>query len=110
MDLVYTTLNSITNIIQPYLNEVALTLLATLLVVYGDILNRHIKKLVRPYHFVLRTAVFIFVCAFGYGLLIVFLTPFVKSTLMQVPPLYRGSAIIGIFCMLGWMAENRRYI
>ncbi len=78
--------------------------------VFGDTFNKHIKRIISPYHFVIRTLIFVLVCAFGYGLLVVFATPYVKQLILWIPYLYRGTAVILVFLVLGYLAENRRYI
>ncbi len=100
----------ISNWISPYYQEIALTILATVMVVYGDVLNKHIKNLLKPYHFIIRTGVFVLVCAFGYGLLLVFLTPYTKQLIIMIPNMYRGISVLSIFLLLGYLAEHRRYI
>jgi hypothetical protein len=95
---------------QPYYSEIALTILATILVVYGDVFNKHIKRMISPYHFVIRTVVFVLICAFGYGLFVVFATPYVKQLILWIPNLYRGLTVVLVFLLLGYLAENRRYI
>jgi len=95
---------------HPYYSEIALTILATILVVFGDVFNKHIKRMLSPYHFVIRTLVFVLVCAFGYGLLVVFTTPYLKMLILWVPNLYRGLTVVLVFLILGYLAENRRYI
>ncbi|MBO1254659.1 DUF3392 domain-containing protein [Alteromonas sp. 5E99-2] len=95
---------------QPHISQIALTLLATLLVIYGDVINKHIKRMVSPYHFIVRTFAFVIMCAFGYGALMLFITPFIKDILLLIPYLYRGISIIFSFLLLGFLAENRRYI
>lgn len=96
--------------LHPYTYEVAMTIVATVLVVYGDVLNKKIKRLLSAYHFLIRTFVFVLICAFGYGALIVFVTPHVKNLVLLVPLTYRGLSIILMFLLLGYLAENRRYI
>ncbi|WP_284216741.1 DUF3392 domain-containing protein [Agaribacter marinus] len=110
MDVLTNFLLQVTHWIHPYSSEISLTILATVLVVYGDVLNKKIKRMIRPYHFIIRTGVFIFICAFGYGLLIVYSAPLVKQLLHTIPSLYRGITIIFVFLLLGYLAERRRYI
>jgi hypothetical protein len=110
MGWIQSLLTQLSQWIHPYYSEIALTILATILVVYGDVFNKHIKRMISPYHFVIRTFVFVLVCAFGYGLLVVFATPYVKQLILWVPNLYRGLTIISIFLILGYLAEKRRYI
>jgi membrane protease YdiL (CAAX protease family) len=110
MNWIQSVLAQLSQWVQPYYTEIALTILATILVVYGDVFNKHIKRMISPYHFVIRTLVFVLICAFGYGLLVVFATPYVKQLIMWVPYLYRGLTVIFVFLLLGYLAENRRYI
>ena len=100
----------LTGLFKPYVSEIAMTILATLLVVYGDVVNKHIKRMLSPYHFVVRTGVFVLICAFGYGAFLLFVTPFVKQLILMVPSLYMGLVLVGCFLLLGYLAENRRYI
>lgn len=108
------TVNSVllqlTQLLAPFYTEIAMTLMATLLVVYGDLLNKQIKRALAPFHFILRTLAFVLICAFGYGALLVLLTPFTKQLLLMIPALYQGISIVAIFLLLGYLAEQRRYI
>jgi hypothetical protein len=110
MDRIQSVLTQLSQWMQPYYSEIVLTILATILVVYGDVFNKHIKRMISPYHFVIRTAVFVLVCAFGYGLLVVFATPYVKQLILWIPYLYRGLSVFLLFLLLGYLAEHRRYI
>jgi hypothetical protein len=110
MQWLQSALGQITQWMQPYFSEIALTMLATILVVYGDVFNKHIKRMISPYHFVVRTAVFVLICAFGYGLFVVFATPYVKQLILWIPHLYRGISVVFVFLVLGYLAEHRRYI
>lgn len=110
MSEIYELLGWMTDFIQPYLGEISLTLLATILVVYGDVINKHIKRMISPYHFIVRTVIFVLVCAFGYGLIIVFSSPYLKQLFLLVPYHYRGLTVFTLFLLLGYLAENRRYI
>ena len=101
---------NISSLFQPYVSEVAMTIVATLLVVYGDVVNKHIKRMLSPYHFIIRTGVFVLICAFGYGAFLLFVTPFVKQAILMLPTVYMGVCLIGCFLLLGYLAENRRYI
>jgi len=84
--------------------------LATILVVYGDVLNTHIKRMINPYHFVIRSLVFILICVFGYGLWVVFATSYVKQLILWVLYLHRGLTVILVFLILGYLAQYKRYI
>lgn len=108
--LFFAGLSNLSRWLNPYNSQIAMTIVATILVVYGDILNKKVKQLLSPYHFVFRTLAFVLICAFGYGALIIFSTPYVKMLLLQIPSLYRGLSIVLAFLLLGYLAEHRRYI
>jgi|TARA_R110002012_G_scaffold242119_1_gene416502 hypothetical protein len=107
---IFDALATLTRWASPYYSEIAMTIVATVLVIYGDILNKKIKHILSPYHFIIRTSVFVLICAFGYGALVIFTTPHVKLTLMMIPSMYRGLCIVSLFLLLGYLAEHRRYI
>lgn len=110
MDVVQTILSQLSRWMQPYFAEIALSMVATILVIYGDVLNKYIKRFLSRYHFILRTTAFVLICAFGYGLLTVYAAPFAKQLILMLPHLYRGGAIVLVFLFLGYLAEHRRYI
>lgn len=97
-------------LISPHLREVSLTAIASLLVIYGDTLNGLIKKQVRAFHFVVRTTIFVIVCAFGYGALTVFLSPLLAKQLVSVPLYILPVVILSIFIVIGVLAERKKHI
>lgn len=110
MDLILNAMAWLTGQLRPYYSEASLMLMATLLVVYGDLINRHLKRMLSPYHFVVRTCVFVLVCAFGYGALTLFLAPKLLMLLLHVPSLYQGGVLVLCFILIGVLAEKRRYL
>lgn len=95
---------------RPYQYQTALAIVATLLVVFGNDINGAIKHLIRKQHFIIRTLLFVFICAFGYGLLTVWLTSVLAKYLALVPTLYIVPLIVGIFLCLGAYAQKQRHI
>lgn len=95
---------------RPYLADISLAIVATCLVVYGDKLNKLIKGLIHKWHFVARVLAFILMCTFGYGLLTVWLQPFLETLLRQIADSYQPLIVISIFCFLGIMAERKRHL
>ncbi|NTS77788.1 DUF3392 domain-containing protein [Catenovulum sp. SM1970] len=95
---------------RPYLDEVALAVVATLMVIYGDVINKHIRQMLKNLPFIVRAFLFIWICAFGYGAAIIFLTPFTTQLLSQIGNQYLFVALMGIFTTLGLLAERRRYM
>lgn len=95
---------------RPYQYQAALAIIATLLVVFGNDINSSIKRLVAKQHFIVRTSVFIVICAFGYGLLTVWLTSLLAQQLAKVPSLYLLPVVFIIFFTLGIYAQKQRHI
>jgi hypothetical protein len=95
---------------RPYQFQAAMAIIATLLVIFGDDINKAIKKLFVKQHFIVRCCAFILICAFGYGLLTVWLTSWLSSQLSSIPDLYIFPSITGIFITLGVYAQKQRHI
>ena len=95
---------------RPYQYQSALAIIATLLVLFGNDINQAIKTMVKRQHFVVRSSVFFLVCAFGYGVLTVWLTSFLSKALSNIPDVYIFPCIIGVFIALGMFAQKQRHI
>lgn len=95
---------------RSYQYQTAMAIVATLLVVFGNDINNHLKKLVAKQHFIIRSAVFVLVCAFGYGLLTIWLTGLLSRQLSYIPNIYVVPVIVTIFSMLGMYAQKQRHI
>ena len=95
---------------RPYQYQASLAIIATSLVIFGNNINSSIKKLVAKQHFVVRTSIFILVCAFGYGLLTVWLTTLLALQLAKVPSIYLLPVVFIIFFILGMYAQKQRHI
>ena len=100
----------VSDLLASYFNEMSLMLMATLLVVYGDIINKQVKRSLSGLHFILRSGLFVLLCAFGYGALTLYGAPLLHHILKFVAYEYRGVAFIAAFVALGVAAERRRYI
>lgn len=95
---------------RPYVRDIALAIVATSLVVFGDVLNRLVREQTAHWHFIWRTLIFIFLCAFGYGALTLLLTPMVAKQLASVTNLWLPWLCLGIFTVLGILAQRKRQL
>ena len=84
--------------------------MATILVVYGDIINKQVKSMLAPWHFVFRTTLFVVLCAFGYGLITLYGAPFLLHIIKYLPWHFQGVGFVCAFILMGILAERRRYI
>ena len=101
---------SMSGFVRPYIFQISTMIIATLLVLYGDNINRALKRQISHYHFLIRTLIFILVCAFGYGLLLTWLVPVIANLLASISGLYLGVVTLGILVALGLLAERKRVL
>jgi len=110
MELFREVLFALADWIRPHSDNIALALIATLLVVYGDDINRAVKNQLRPYPYIVRLIGFVVLCAFGYGALTVYATPVLEDMINRIPSLYLAPVVMLLFLMVGLLAERRRQI
>ncbi|MCG5530922.1 DUF3392 domain-containing protein [Halorhodospira halochloris] len=96
--------------VNGYASEVALALVATLLVLYGDDINRTFARSVRPYPWIVRVISFVLMCAFGYGAITVLVTPLIAEAIVSIEARWVGLLTIIAFIAIGTLAERKRYI
>ena len=92
--------------LKPYSAQIAVALVATLLVIYGHTINRTLRALVKPYHFVIRVMAFVLLCTLGYGLITVWGVHQVKVLIAALPSVYFTPVIVLVFIVLGILAER----
>lgn len=93
-----------------YLNDIALAIVATCLVIYGNNLNNYIKRAVSSWMFIARILAFILMCTFGYGLLTIWLQPILVMILKYILLPYLPISVAAIFCILGVLAERKKHL
>ncbi len=96
--------------VHSYMGSITLALVATLLVVYGDQINSFVKRLLKPYPRVIRILGFVVLCAFGYGLLTVLLTPIFANWFSLVNRKWLAPLVLAAFFLVGWMAERKNQV
>ena len=95
--------------ILPYMNEISTALVACILVMVGGSINAFLRRQLGNANFILRTAVFILVNAFGYGLLIVKVTPMLSTVLRSLDKGVMFLVISISFFVIGiWAQRNRQ--
>ncbi|USD64136.1 DUF3392 domain-containing protein [Vibrio sp. SCSIO 43136] len=103
-------LQSMGQSLYPYLNDIATAIIACGLVVFGADINRFLRRKLTHHHFIVRTAVFILLNAFGYGLLIVKVSPYLASEMRQLPSEWLSTVVIGWFIVVGVWAQKHRQV
>lgn len=92
---------------RPHLTFIASAQIATILVVYGERINKAVWSLMRGTHFIFRTLAFVALCAFGYGALAVYLVPILKDLFLIAGNLWLGPIIVLCFFIVGILAERQ---
>ncbi len=92
---------------RPHLSFLATALVASLLVIFGADINRAVRGLVRKAHFVLRTLVFVILCALGYGFLTVQGGLWLARGVASIDAHVQGIIVVIAFLAVGWLAERR---
>lgn len=103
-------MDQITNFLQIHLRDIATAIIATLLVIFGSDINRFIKRMVKKNHFLIRLAVFVLVCAAGYGIATLYLTGLLLQMLTAIPRPFLIPGVAATFVVLGLIAETRKQI
>jgi len=93
-------------LMRPHNKEIALAMVATLLVIFGDVINGALRRLVRKQAIWLRIGAFIALCAFGYGALSVWLTPLLASFLLNLSSFVYVMTVVFSFLCVGILAER----
>lgn len=93
-------------LLRPHNQEIAMAIIATLLVIFGGAINNLLRRLIRKQPIWLRISAFIGLCAFGYGALAVWLTPLLASFLLQQSAVVYVTSVIVSFILIGVLAEN----
>lgn len=90
--------------------EIAFSFVATLLVLYGNEINRWIRNVAKPYHFLVRVTIFIVVCGFGYGFATSKLTDFLQYLLESQAGSWLFFIVLAAFIGLGVLADRRNQV
>jgi len=110
MDIIYDLNLQLARHMRFNLSEIALAMVATCLVIYGNNLNNYIKSVVSSWPFIAHISVFILMCTFGYGLLTIWLQPILTTGLKQVTLSYLPLTVLAVFILLGVLAERKRQV
>lgn len=94
------------DLMRPHNKAIALAMVTTLLVIFGDVINGVFRKLLRKQAVWIRVTAFIGLCAFGYGAFTVWITPLLASFLMHRSSVVYVCIIIVSFIIVGVLAER----
>lgn len=81
---------------------------STVLVIYGNDINRFLRRHIRTWSFACRLTFFICLCAFGYGMAVVFSSRILSQFLASLGPWEFLGVTAGGFLLLGFLAEKKK--
>ena len=106
MDLLLDLIVTLSRWSRSHLYEISLAIMATLLVLFGPSINAWVQRHTASMNFLLRTLIFILLCAVGYGLLIVFATPWLAKGLGHFNNFTLAPVLILVFVVIGILADR----
>lgn len=107
MDWFYSLNNDFSNWLWNYRGVLATSWVAVLLVLYGNDINRFIKRIMQPYHYILRMFAFVLLCSVGYGLLANYGELAVQKLVGLPDRNWFAGIVISTYLLLGIVAERK---
>lgn len=91
---------------RSHLSDISLAIMATLLVLFGPAINAWVQQRIGSLNFVFRTLLFVLICAVGYGLAMVFVTPWLAKGLGYFNNYTLAPVLLLVFFMIGMIADR----
>lgn len=106
MDMLLDLIVNLSRWSRSHLYDISLAIMATLFVLFGPGLNAWVQRSIGSLNFILRTLIFVIVCAVGYGLAIVFLTPWLAKGLAHFNNFTLSPVLLLVFFIIGILADR----
>lgn len=91
---------------RSHLSDISLAIMATLLVLFGPAINAWVQQRIGSLNFVFRTVLFVLICAVGYGLAMVFVTPWLAKGLGYFNNYTLAPVLLLVFFVIGMIADR----
>lgn len=91
---------------RSHLSDISLAIMATLLVLFGPAINAWVQQRIGSLNFVFRTLLFVLICAVGYGLAMVFVTPWLAEGLGCFNNYTLAPVLLLVFFVIGMIADR----
>lgn len=91
---------------RSHLSDISLAIMATLLVLFGPAINAWVQQRIDSLNFVFRTLPFVLICAVGYGLAMVFVTPWLAKGLGYFNNYTLAPVLLLVFFVIGMIADR----
>ncbi|MBS7664401.1 DUF3392 domain-containing protein [Pseudomonas lalucatii] len=106
MDLLLELIATLSRWSRGHLYDISLAIMATLLVLFGPAINAWVQRSIGGLNFFLRTLLFVLLCAVGYGLAMVFLTPWLAQGLGHFNNYTLAPVLLLSFFLIGVLADR----
>ena len=106
MDMFISCIVSLSQWSRSHLSDISMALMAATLVLAGPHVNRWLRRQTATLNFIFRTLIFILVCAIGYGLAMIYLTPQLKLLLAQLNNYTLFPVLLVLFALIGIFADR----
>ena len=91
---------------RSHLSDISLAIMATLLVLFGPAINAWVQQRIGSLNFVFRTLLFVLICAVGYGLAMVFVTPWLAKGRGYFNNYTLAPVLLLVFFVIGMIADR----
>lgn len=91
---------------RSHLSDISLAIMATLPVLFGPAINAWVQQRIGSLNFVFRTLLFVLICAVGYGLAMVFVTPWLAKGLGYFNNYTLAPVLLLVFFVIGMIADR----
>lgn len=106
MDLILDLVATLSRWSRGHLYDISLAIMATLLVLLGPGINAWIQQRIGGLNFLFRTLLFVALCALGYGLAMIFLTPWLAKGLGYFNNYTLAPVLLLVFFLIGVLADR----
>ena len=96
--------------LRPHIDDIAVAMIATALVIFGDHINELLRFLVKRQPLWLRLMAFIALCTLGYGAIAVWITPILESFLRGLPGWQMLLLVITAFIAIALLAQKQKKV
>ena len=96
--------------LRPHIDDIAVAMIATALVIFGDHINELLRFLVKRQPLWLRLVAFIALCTLGYGAIAVWLTPVLESFLRGLPGWQMLLLVTAVFIAIALLAQKQKKV
>jgi len=110
MEFILSLITGLSGKLRPHSTQVSLVMVATLLAIYADDINRIVKRPTRKLPFVFRIAAFMAVSSFGYAAVLIWLSRLMADFLARLNNYQLCFVVIAFFMGIGVLAERKRFV